>query len=146
VIRLNNEIAGLRNQMLTLESVQKGRKPGDISLTSRSLPAYQVLFIRKQRDVQYHTLIFDLIARQFEAARLDEAKASPLIQVLDPAEPPERKSGPYRALWVLVGLVLGFIFGCVRVIGSYVHSRVVADPDNAARLAQFRRAVSFRSS
>jgi tyrosine-protein kinase Etk/Wzc len=146
VIRLNNEIAGMREQIRGLESVQKGRKPGDISLTSRSLPADQVAFLRNQRDVQYHTLIFDLIARQFEAARMDEAKASPLIQVLDPAEPPERKSGPYRALWVLVGLVLGFIFGCVRVIGSYVHSRVVADPDNAARLAQFRRALSFRSS
>ena len=145
VIRLNNEIAGMREQMRALESVQKGRKPGDISLTSRSLPEDQVAFLRKQRDVQYHTLIFDLIARQFEAARLDEAKASPLIQVLDPAEPPERKSGPYRALWMLVGLILGFIFGCVRVIGSYVHSRVVADPDNAARLAQFRRALSFRS-
>jgi tyrosine-protein kinase Etk/Wzc len=145
VIRLNNEIAGMREQMRALESVQKGRKPGDISLTSRSLPEDQVAFLRKQRDVQYHTLIFDLIARQFEAARLDEAKASPLIQVLDTAEPPERKSGPYRALWMLVGLILGFIFGCVRVIGSYVHSRVVADPDNAARLAQFQRALSFRS-
>ncbi len=89
--------------MRALESVQKGRKPGDISLTSRSLPEDQVAFLRKQRDVQYHTLIFDLIARQFEAARLDEAKASPLIQVLDPAEPPERKSGPFRALWTLVG-------------------------------------------
>src|SRR6267154_1980318 len=138
VIRLNNEIAGLRQQMRGLESEQKGRKLGDISLTSRSLPENQVTFLRKQRDVQYHTLIFDLIARQFEAARLDEAKASPLIQVLDPAEPPERKSGPYRALWMLVGLILGFIFGCVRVIGSYVHSRLVSDPDNAARLAQFR--------
>jgi tyrosine-protein kinase Etk/Wzc len=146
VIRMNNEIAGMREQVRALESVQKGRKPGDISLTSRSLPEYQVAFLRKQRDVQYHTLIFDLIARQFEAARLDEAKASPLIQVLDPAEPPERKSGPYRALWMLVGLILGFLFGCVRVIGSYVHSRVVADPDNAARLEQFRRALSFRSS
>ena len=104
VIRLNNEIAGLREQVRALESVQKGRKPGDISLTSRSLPEDQVAFLRKQRDVQYHTLIFDLIARQFEAARLDEAKASPLIQVLDPAEPPERKSGPFRALWMLVGL------------------------------------------
>jgi tyrosine-protein kinase Etk/Wzc len=145
VIRMNNEIAGMRDQVRALESVQKGRKPGDISLTSRSLPEDQVAFLRKQRDVQYHTLIFDLIARQFEAARLDEAKASPLIQVLDKAEPPERKSGPYRALWMLVGLILGFIFGCVRVIGSYVHSRVVADPDNAARLAQFQRALSFRS-
>jgi tyrosine-protein kinase Etk/Wzc len=146
VVRLNNEIAGMREQIRSLESVQKGRKPGDISLSSRSLPEDQVAFLRKQRDVQYHTLIFDLIARQFEAARLDEAKASPLIQVLDPAEPPERKSGPFRALWMLVGLILGFIFGCVRVIGSYVHSRVVADPGNAARLAQFRRALSFRSS
>jgi tyrosine-protein kinase Etk/Wzc len=146
VIRLNTEIAGMREQMRALESVQKGRKPGDISLTSRALPEDQVVFLRKQRDVQYHTLIFDLIARQFEAARLDEAKASPLIQVLDPAEPPERKSGPYRALWVLVGLILGFLLGCVWVIGSYVHSRVVADPDSAARLAQFRRALSFRPS
>jgi tyrosine-protein kinase Etk/Wzc len=145
VIRLNTEIAGMREQLRGLESVQKGHRPGDISLTSRSLPESQVAFLRKQRDVQYHTLIFDLIARQFEAARLDEAKASPLIQVLDPADPPERKSGPYRALWMLVGLILGFIFGCVRVIGSYVHSRVVADPDNATRMAQFRRALSFRS-
>ena len=146
VIRLNTEIAGLRQQMRVLESEQKGRKPGDISLTSRSLPEDQVAFLRKQRDVQYHTLIFDLIARQFEAARMDEAKASPLIQVLDPAESPDRKSGPFRALWTLTGLILGFIYGCVSVIGSYVRSRVVADPENAAKLAQFRRALSFRSS
>jgi tyrosine-protein kinase Etk/Wzc len=146
VIRLNNEIAGLRQQMRGLESEQKGRKPGDISLTSRSLPENQVTFLRKQRDVQYHTLIFDLIARQFEAARMDEAKASPLIQVLDPAEAPDRKSGPFRALWTLAGLILGFIYGCVSVIGSYVRSRVIADPDNAAKLAQFRRALRFRST
>jgi tyrosine-protein kinase Etk/Wzc len=146
VIRLNTEIAGLRQQMTTLESLQKGRKPGDISLTSRSLPEDQVAILRKQREVQYHTFIFDLIARQFEAARMDEARASPLIQVLDPAEPPERKSGPFRALWTLTGLILGFVFGCIRVVSSYVHSRVVADPDNAAKLAQFRRALSFRSS
>jgi uncharacterized protein involved in exopolysaccharide biosynthesis len=146
VIRLNSEIAGLRQQMQSLESVQKGRKPGDISLTSRSLPEDQVAYLRKQRDVQYHTLIFDLIARQFEAARMDEAKASPLIQVLDPAEAPDRKSGPFRALWTLAGLILGFTYGCVSVIGSYVRSRVVADPENAAKLAQFRRALSFRST
>ncbi len=129
-----------------MESVQKGRKPGDISLTSRSLPQDQVAYLRKQRDVQYHTLIFDLIARQFEAARMDEAKASPVIQVLDPAEPPDRKSGPFRALWTLAGCVLGFFYGCARVVGSYVYARVVADPASARRLGQFRRALRFRSS
>jgi tyrosine-protein kinase Etk/Wzc len=146
VIRLNNEIEGLRAQMRQLESVQSGRKPGDISLTSRSLPQDQVAYLRKQRDVQYHTLIFDLIARQFEAARMDEAKASPVIQVLDPAEAPDRKSGPFRALWTLAGCALGFVYGCVRVIGSYVYSRVVADPAHAEKLGQFRRALRFRST
>jgi tyrosine-protein kinase Etk/Wzc len=144
VIRLNTEIAGLRQQMRALESEQKGRKPGDISLTSRSLPEDQVTFLRKQRDVQYHTLIFDLIARQFEAARMDEAKASPLIQVLDPAEAPDRKSGPFRALWTLVGGVLGFLYGCARVIASYVYGRVSADEASARRFDQFRHALRFR--
>ncbi len=146
VIRLNNEIEGLRAQMRQLESVQKGRKPGDISLTSRSLPQDQVAYLRKQRDVQYHTLIFDLIARQFEAARMDEAKASPVIQILDPADAPDRKSGPFRALWTLAGAALGFVWGCTRVIGSYVYGRVVADPAHAQKLGQFRRALRFRSS
>jgi tyrosine-protein kinase Etk/Wzc len=146
VIRLNSELAGLREQLAQLESVQKGRKPGDISLSSRALPQDQVAYLRKQRDVQYHTLIFDLIARQFEAARLDEAKASPVIQVLDPAQTPDRKSGPFRALWTLAGLVLGFMFGCSRVIGSYVLARVQADEARARRLHQFRSALRFRSS
>lgn len=146
VIRLNSELAGLREQLAQLESVQKGRKPGDISLSSRSLPQDQVAYLRKQRDVQYHTLIFDLIARQFEAARLDEAKAAPVIQVLDPAQPPDRKSGPFRALWTLAGGFLGFLIGCSRVIGSYVIARVQADEMRAKRLDQFRRALSFRPS
>ena len=146
VIRMNSEVEGLKAKLRDLESVKTGRKPGDISLTSRSLPEDQVVILRKQRDVQYHTLIFDLIARQFEAARMDEAKASPLIQILDPAQPAERKSSPFRALWTLAGLFLGFVFGCLRVIGSYIHSRVTADPVSADKLAQFRRALSFRST
>ena len=146
VVRLNSELAGLREQLRQLESAHKGRhEAGDISLTSRLLPEAQLDYLRKQRDVQYHTLIFDLIARQFEAARLDEAKASPVIQLLDAAEPPDRKSGPFRALWTLIGGILGFLFGCSRVIGSYVYARLEADEVQAKRLDQFRRALRFRS-
>jgi tyrosine-protein kinase Etk/Wzc len=146
VIRLNSELEGLREQLRNMESARKGQhEAGDISLSSRSLPEAQLNYLRKQRDVQYHTLIFDLIARQFEAARLDEAKASPVIQLLDAAQVPDRKSGPFRALWTLAGGVLGFFFGCARVIGSYVYSRVEADEVQAERLGQFRRALRFRS-
>jgi tyrosine-protein kinase Etk/Wzc len=148
VIRLNSELQSLRDQLRQMESAKpgKGRNPGDILLAPRALPADQLEFLRKQRDVQYHTLIFDLIARQFEAARLDEAKASPVIQVLDPAEAPDRKSSPYRALWMLIGGVLGFIYGCTRVISSYVYGRVVADEVYAQKLGRFKRALRFRSA
>jgi tyrosine-protein kinase Etk/Wzc len=146
VIRLNNELQSLRAQLRQMESAKKGRNPGDILLTPSVLPADQLEYLRKQRDVQYHTLIFDLIARQFEAARLDEAKAAPMIQVLDPAEPPDRKSGPFRSLWALIGGILGFLYGCVRAVGSYVYGRVVADDVYAERLGQFRRALRVRPS
>jgi tyrosine-protein kinase Etk/Wzc len=146
VVRVNSELEGLRQQLRQLESEHKGQhEAGDISLSSRLLPQAQLDYLRKQRDVQYHTMIFDLIARQFEAARLDEAKASPLIQTLDSAQVPDKKSGPFRALWTLAGGVLGFFFGCARVIGSYVYSRVEADEVHAKRLSQFRRALRFRS-
>jgi capsule polysaccharide export protein KpsE/RkpR len=146
VIRLNSELEGLREQLRNMESAHKGQhQAGDISISSGSLPEAQLDYLRKQRNVQYHTLIFDLIARQFEAARLDEAKASPVIQLLDPALVPDRKSGPFRALWTLAGGVLGFFFGCARVIGSYVHTRLEADEVQAERLGQFRRALRFRS-
>jgi hypothetical protein len=65
---------------------------------------------------------------------------------LDPAEPPDRKSSPYRALWTLIGGVLGFVYGCTRVIGSYVYGRVVADEVYAQKLGQFKRALRFRST
>ncbi len=146
VIRLNSEIEGLREQLRQLESAQKGHTtPGDITLSTRSLPEAQIAFLRKQRDVQYHVLIFDLIARQFEAARLDEAKAAPVIQVLDPAQVPDKKSGPFRALWTLIGGVLGFMFASARVVASYVHSRVMTDEMSAQKLGQFRRALRIRS-
>ncbi len=146
VVRSNRELEGLREQLRQLESAHTGRHvAGDISLSSRLIPEAQLNYLRKQRDVQYHTLIFDLIARQFEAARLDEAKASPVIQLLDPAETPDRKSGPFRALWTLIGGILGFLFGCSRVIGSYVYARLEADEVQAKRLDQFRRALRFRS-
>ena len=143
VIRANNELESLRDKLHALQNARQGHELGDITLSPRGVPQAQLEYIRKQRDVSYHTLLFDLIARQFEGARLDEAKAAPLIQLVDPAMPPDRKSAPYRALWVLVGCLLGFLVGSVRVISGYVFDRVNADEVHAKRLLTLRRALRF---
>ncbi len=74
-------------------------------------------YIGRYREFKYQETLFDLYARQFEVARTDESREGALIQVVDAATPPERKSGPKRArtatasmlvaLLATVGLLLG---------------------------------------
>lgn len=74
-------------------------------------------YISRYREYKYQESLFELFARQFEAARLDESREGGLIQVVDPATPPEYKSKPKRAFIavsasVLTGLLLavGLVF------------------------------------
>jgi tyrosine-protein kinase Etk/Wzc len=144
VIRLNTELSGLRGQLRDLESGTAKHAPGDISITTANVPQAGLEYIRKERDVKYHQLLFDLLARQYEAARMDEAKSAPLIQVVDPALVPEKKSAPFRALWAIVGCVLGFLLSTAWVLGSFVYRRLEADEEQSRRLALLRQELKLR--
>jgi tyrosine-protein kinase Etk/Wzc len=144
VIRLNTELTGLRGQLRDLENGSTKHAPGDISIPTVNVPQAGLEYIRKERDVKYHQLLFDLIARQYEGARMDEAKAAPLIQVVDPALVPDRKSAPFRALWALVGLILGFLFSAGWVLGKHVYERMSSDEEHGRRLALLRQELRLR--
>ena len=62
-------------------------------------------YIGRYRDFKYQETLFDLYARQFELARVDESREGALIQVIDAATPPEKKTKPQRAL-IALGTVL----------------------------------------
>ena len=141
VVRLRTELAGLRQQLVQM---QKGTS--DIMITQRALPAAGLEYIRKERDVQYHQALFDLLARQLEAARIDEAKASPPIQVLDPPLLPRGKSWPKPFLFILIGLVVGTMFGCIRVAVIYLYNYADTAPGLRDRYAQIKQAMRFRRS
>jgi tyrosine-protein kinase Etk/Wzc len=144
VIRLTSELDGLRGQLRELESGTAKHAPGDISITTANVPQAGLEYIRKERDVKYHQFLFDLLARQYEAARIDEAKAAPVIQIVDPALPPDRKSSPFRALWAIVGCVLGFILSAAWVFGKYIYHRLESDEEQARRLALLRQELKLR--
>ncbi|MCG3189264.1 MAG: hypothetical protein LKCHEGNO_01555 [Burkholderiaceae bacterium] len=59
-------------------------------------------YVSKYREFKYQETLFDLFARQYELARVDESREGALIQVVDPATPPEKKSKPKRALTAIV--------------------------------------------
>ena len=110
VVRLRREIGNLQGQAAQLEN---GKLKGQFGrFSTAEVPELTLDYIRKTRDVKYHEALFDIIAKQYEAARLDEAKDAPL-QVLDRATVPEGKSGPHRSVLTALGLLLGLAAGLV---------------------------------
>jgi tyrosine-protein kinase Etk/Wzc len=146
VVRLNSELTGLRGQLRDLESGSSSTKhaPGDIFISTANVPQAGLEYIRKERDVKYHQFLFDLLARQYEAARIDEAKAAPVIQVVDPALAPDRKSAPFRALWAIIGGFLGVFFSAAWVFTSHIYNRLEADETHGQRLAVLRQELRLR--
>lgn len=71
-----------------------------------SVPADGPDYVSKYREFKYQETLFELYARQFELARVDESREGSLIQIVDPASPPERKSKPKRAIVALVTTVI----------------------------------------
>lgn len=105
-LRVQEELRGLQEQ---LDKLQKGQqKEGDVMIPSGKIPEAGIAYMRSLRDVRYNETIFELLAKQFELAKIDEAKDSSLIQQLDLAVPAEYSAKPKRALIVIGGLVGGF--------------------------------------
>ena len=94
------------------EQLAQARQPAEV----RGSPDY----VSKYREFKYEETLFEIYARQYESARADEAREGALIQVVDVALPPERKSKPKRALiaaaTILVVLVLLSGFVLVRQV------------------------------
>jgi hypothetical protein len=63
-------------------------------------------YIGRYRNFKYQEALFELYARQFELARVDESREGGLIQVVDPATPPEVKTSPRRARIALTAMLL----------------------------------------
>lgn len=73
-------------------------------------------YIGRYRDYKYQETLFDLYAKQFELARLDESREGGLIQVVDVATAPDRKSKPKRAMYALGAAVLTGLLLSVRAV------------------------------
>lgn len=114
MIRLQSEINDLQGQLARL---QKGAGNGiNGAIPTSKIPSLELENVRKSREVKYHEELFQMLARQYEAAGLDEAHGSPLLQILDAASYPDTKSSPKRMLMMLGGLIFGFLAGSFLVL------------------------------
>jgi uncharacterized protein involved in exopolysaccharide biosynthesis len=99
-------------------------------------------YIRKLRDVKYYETIAELIAKQFEMAKLDEARQGTIIQVADVAVAPDTRSFPKRTLTVILATILGFFVACGWSISAEGFQRMKRNPADRQRLDALR--ATFR--
>jgi tyrosine-protein kinase Etk/Wzc len=131
-----NELANLRAQL--------GKQEKDAPSTG-SKPTTEGDYITKYREFKYHETLFELFSKQFELAKVDEAREGAVIQVLDAAQSPERKSKPKKALIAIIAtLAAGFaLLLFVFIRQALRNSRQNSESANklAAIQASWRRAL-----
>ncbi len=136
VIQLRNEIADLQRQLISLQ--ENVRATGGKSDPQARVPEAEMEYVRRERDVKYHEGLFEMLSKQYESARLDEAHDAPVLQVLDYAAVPDTKSGPRRTLMLGVGAVLGLLLGATYSLvrdRSWMHATAI-DSDAVSRACE----------
>lgn len=109
------ELDGLRAQFNKMVG-SKGGTADDVFIPKGEVPQAGLEYVRRLRDVKYYEAIFDLLAKQLELAKLDEAREGGFIQIVDPAVAPEQKSFPKRGLFVVAGIAVGFTVGIMLAL------------------------------
>ena len=145
VKRAQQELAGLRAQLAKLERNTAELGNGNLQVPTRQLPAVELEYLRRLRDVKYHETLYEFLNKQLEASRIDEAKDAILVQVVDKAVAPERKSSPHRLLIVLVSAAIVFLLSCVAILLIEALRRKQQDPNDGGRLATLRHSLKFSS-
>jgi tyrosine-protein kinase Etk/Wzc len=130
------ELSAMRGQMARAET-EEPTKGGDSD------------YIAKFRDFKYHETLFELFAKQYEMARVDESREGASIQLLDTALPPERKSKPKNAL---IAALTGLSVGMLLLLFVFIRNSLgnaVQTPEFAKKLLQlrasFRRAIGSKT-
>ena len=136
--RAEEELASLRNELSKLEN-GRGNEPGASASTPRGLENIKLL-----RDLKYHQMLYELLAKQYEVARLDEAKTPSVIQVLDPAVEPERKYKPRRAMIVVLSTLSALFIAVIWAFAAEAKQKALASGAGAAHWRELKSYLRFK--
>ena len=135
-------LRGLKGELSKLE-VKSGGGHDPLMPTGR-MPSVGMEYIRKMRDVKFNEALFELLSKQYEVARLDEAKEAAVIQIIDKAVPLDKKDKPKRALMVIMAAFVGFFFAISAVFITELKEKTLANAENRERYESLKQYISFR--
>jgi uncharacterized protein involved in exopolysaccharide biosynthesis len=140
--RVEQELASLRVELNKLENGRGDVTSKDGSASESTKGGFEN--IKLLRDVKYYQMLYELLAKQYEAARLDEARDPSVIQVLDPAVEPERRSAPTRTLIVLLSAFAGLLVAIILAFVAEARTKVLASQKGAEQWREFKTLLGMK--
>ena len=88
--------------------------------TTNLSPTLQIFEMRLLREVEVNNAVYVELSRQLEVSKIQEIQLRPVLNILDKATPPIRRSGPYRKKIVVIFMITGFFLnlGYIKIIPS----------------------------
>ncbi len=108
-------LAGIAKARSQLTSMSGSDNDGGVIPSVGNAPSLGVEYLRRLRELKTQEALYEQLTKQYELAKINEARDSSAIQVLDEAVPPLRKSKPSRAMMVILATVTAF-FGSIFLV------------------------------
>jgi hypothetical protein len=137
MVTTGQELAALKAQLAKLSGTDEN-STSDIIVPKGNIPEAGMEYIRKLRDVKYYETITELIAKQFEMAKLDEARQGAVIQVVDVALPPDKKSSPHRSLIVVLMTLIAFVTAVLWALAAARWRQALRNPAKSDKIQTLR--------
>lgn len=137
LIKAQQELNALKEQLKDLQEKQESQSQS-VFIPTGQIPALGTEYLRKMREFKYNEALFELLAKQYEAAKLDEAKEAAVIQVIYEATPPEKNAKPKKTLIVILATVAASI---VFVMIAFLMELIQISsqkPDNQGRIKELK--------
>ena len=119
----------------------------DLMVSIRNLPQLGLTYYDLFRKIKIQEAVFETLTKQYELAKVEEAKEIPVVRVLDPANVPERKSTPQRVAITLTGAVLGCVFCSLYLLASFRWQAMETESPTRVLALEFKHGIveDFRS-
>ena len=140
--KVEEALRGLKEELNKLE-VKSGSGHDPLMPTGR-MPGVGTEYVRKLRDVKFNETLFELLSKQYEAAKLDEARDAAVIQVIDKALPPQKKAKPKTLLLIAVAACGGFFFSVLLAFFMEYKERSSSNPETKEKLETLKKYAAFR--
>ena len=140
--RAEDELQTLRMDLEKLEA--KSKEIQDLRRSSeKTLPEVSE-YLNLWQEFKFYEVLYELLQKEYEKAKLEEVGSVVVIQVIDKAIPPEKKAKPKRMQMVLLATFIGFFVSILLAFILEFIEKAKADENNRQRLETLRTILKQR--